>query len=203
MKNIQEYITERLKISSDLKHDYNYFPQTTKELQEIIKTLLDERGADANLNDIDTSKIIDMSHLFGNAYTNKRIKNIDISKWDVSNVQEMSFMFSNCKDFNCDLSHWDVSNSKNMTYMFYNCNNFNSDLSQWDVSKVKILRSMFHNCFEFNSDLSHWNISNVHDMAYMFFMCKKFNSDLSKWDVSNIITIILKLKKSYKILLSN
>ena len=47
--------------------------------------------------------------------------NCDISRWDVSNVERMDFMFNYCEKFNCDLSHWDVSNVTNMANAFENC----------------------------------------------------------------------------------
>ena len=46
-------------------------------------------------------------------------------------------MFYGCRNFNSDLSNWDVSKVQDMSYMFYECKNFNSDLSKWDVSTVK------------------------------------------------------------------
>ena len=120
-------------------------PTTRGELVREIKIRLD-RGQ-TNLNDIDTSKITDMSGLFNNLD-----RNIDVSLWDVSNVRDMSRMFYNCTDFNCDLSKWDVSNVEDMTGMFYRCSNFNSDLTNWDISKVKSTNYMFYGCMQFNYD---------------------------------------------------
>ena len=45
--------------------------------------------------------------------------NGDISKWDVSKVENMSSMFY-YSSFTGDISKWDVSNTKNMGGMFYN-----------------------------------------------------------------------------------
>ena len=50
-----------------------------------------------------------------------------ISNWDVSNVTNMSDMFSNCYKFNQDILNWDVSNT-NMNFMFYFCWNFNQSI---------------------------------------------------------------------------
>ena len=47
--------------------------------------------------------------------------NGNISKWYVSNVTDMSFMFYDCKSFNQDISAWDVSNVKDNKYMFIEC----------------------------------------------------------------------------------
>ena len=46
--------------------------------------------------------------------------NGDISNWNVSNVEDMSYMFMGSKftGENGDISQWDVSNVKDMRYMF-------------------------------------------------------------------------------------
>ena len=100
MKQINKYIcdhfendkfsiVERLHINKDTgNHHYNYHPKTKKELSKLIYQLLEERGNDANLNDIDTSEITDMDCIF-----DKSNFNGDISEWDVSNVESMNSMF--------------------------------------------------------------------------------------------------------------
>ena len=91
MKQISYYIVERLHINKDTgNHHYNYHPTTRDELLELVNKLIEERGNDTDLNDIDTSEITDMSYMF---YISKF--NGDISEWDVSNVKDMSFMFTN------------------------------------------------------------------------------------------------------------
>ena len=83
MINISTYIKEAFKLTADTKinkiSEYHYQPKTKKELKELVKKLIEERGYDADLNDIDTSEITDMSYLF---YESKF--NGDISDWDVS-----------------------------------------------------------------------------------------------------------------------
>ena len=116
MKQINKYMSERLHINKDTDnyyHHYNYQPKTCKELTELVKKLVNERGNDADLNDIDTSKITDMNYIFYNSKFNG-----DISNWDVSNVKDMHGMFSKSY-FNGDISNWDVSNVKDMRSMFY------------------------------------------------------------------------------------
>ena len=131
--SLQNYITERLKITSNSK-SATPRPTSKNELELLIQQGLKEQGPDADLNFIDTSLITDMSSLFANYAT---IRNIKIDEWDVSNVTNMEHMFSLCEKFNCDLSRWDVSNVTNMKYMFYSCENFDSDLRGWDVSNVR------------------------------------------------------------------
>ena len=126
-------------------------PSTKAELINEIQIRLD-RGQ-TNLNDIDTSKITDMSYLFASFNQNRNLNNIDISGWDVSNVTDMKYMFSDCYYFNSDLSRWNVSNVNNMSHMFYDCSLFDSDLSKWIVRNVNNMRSMFDNCTSLNSHL--------------------------------------------------
>ena len=113
MKNLKDIIQERLHINKDIgNHHYNYHPKTLDELEELVDKLIEERGNDADLNDIDTSEITDMFQLFY-----KSSFNGDISNWDVSNVKNMYGMFYWSK-FNGDISNWDVSNVEYMDGIF-------------------------------------------------------------------------------------
>ena len=88
LKNPNFSIVERLRINKDIGNYYNYHPKTKDELKELVNKLIKERGNAADLNDIDTSEITDMSHMFTYSKFNG-----DISKWDVSNVKDMLHMF--------------------------------------------------------------------------------------------------------------
>ena len=115
MKNLKDIIVERLHINKDT-NSYNYHPKTRDELQKLVDKLIKERGDDADLNDIDTSEITDISALLCESSFNG-----DISNWDVSNVKYMNYVFcgSEFTGENGDISNWDVSNVKDMSYMFY------------------------------------------------------------------------------------
>ena len=113
MKSLKSYIQEKLTIK---KSKYNYFPETKKELKAIIKQRIKDEGNEVDLNDIDVSKITDMTSLFEGT------------------------------DFNGDISEWNVSNVKNMSGMFWACKSFDKDISSWDVSKVKYFNNIFYNC---------------------------------------------------------
>ena len=115
MKNLKDIITERLHITKKTSI-YNYFPKTKDELAKLVNKLIKERGNEADLNDIDTSRITDMSKLF---YITKF--NGDISKWDVSNVTNMYAMFrrSEFTGENGDISKWNVTSVEDMHEMFY------------------------------------------------------------------------------------
>ena len=59
-------------------------------------------------------------------------------------------MFYNAKNFNGDLSKWNVSNVRNMEYMFGYAKKFNGDLSKWNVSNVTNMYDMFENARSFD-----------------------------------------------------
>ena len=141
MKTLKERIQEGLKINSKSKFGkiYNYQPKTKTELIKLINKLIQERGNNADLNDIDTSQITDMSYLFGSSDFNG-----DIYYWDVSNVIDMMNMFIYSK-FTGDISQWDVSNVENMIDMFYK-SKFNGDISNWKVNNKVKMTMMFNGC---------------------------------------------------------
>ena len=156
MRGLNEYI-----IVDESRQD-NLRPASKKELKELIKRRMKEQGPKCDLNDIDVSNITDMGGLFiGISEFNG-----DISKWNVSRVEDMSYMFSESK-FNGDISKWDVSNVEDMSGMFSH-STFNGDISKWDVSKVQDMKYMFEYS-KFSRDISKWNVSRVPDMEDMFF----------------------------------
>ena len=155
MKSLNQFVNEQktfqaFRINQDYKPEqtkYLYFPKKRIELRKIIEKRLEE-DPNADLNDIDVSKIIDMEYLFSNLDPH----NIDISEWDVSKVKNMSYMFSHCKNLNCDLSDWDVSNVEWMPSMFYGCKSFEGKtLENWDISNINDDNDMFGALYECKS----------------------------------------------------
>ena len=174
LTSLKSYIEEQLVEESDSDV---LRPTRKEELKKLIDQRIKEQGPKCDLNDIDVSKVTDMSKLFSYSEFNG-----DISKWDVSSVRYMSHMFDNSQ-FTGDISKWNVSSVRDMSYMFQG-SKFNGDLSKWDTSNVKDMSCMFNNS-QFNGDISKWDVSNVTDMSYMF-SDSQFNSDISKWDVSRV-----------------
>ena len=170
MKQIITYINEKLRLTT--KRQYTCQPKNWNELRQIIIQRIKDEGPVCDLNDIDTSKITNMTYLFdARDYKIFEDFNGDISMWDVSNVERMGWMFCECKKFNCDISMWNVSNVKKMYSMFDGCKKFNCDISKWNVSNVTNMSGMFNGCKQFNHDLDSWDVSNVKDMTYAFDDC--------------------------------
>ena len=124
------------------------------------------------------SDITDMSMLF----FDHRFHG-DISRWDVSKVNNMYCMFYQ-SEFNGDISQWNISGVNDMSYMFYE-SIFQGDISKWDVAQVTEMNSMFRKS-KFNGDISRWNTSRVESVDKMFFE-SPFNGDISKWDLSHLV----------------
>ena len=112
--------------------------ESKSELRSLINKRIEEQGPNCDLNDIDVSRVSDMSYLFYNLAFEG-----DISKWDVSQVKDMTGMFSH-STFNGDISSWDVSNVRDAYGMFFN-SKFGGDIRDWniDISYVEDMCSMF------------------------------------------------------------
>ena len=179
MKTLDNYITERLKLTSKTSR-YSCQPKSFNELRDILEKRLKE-DKNADLNDIDVSKIINMG--WKGFRANKGLfedldpHDIDISEWNVSKCTNMNSMFCSCENFNCDLSNWDVSNVEDMNHMFTCCEHFKGKgLENWNVENVTDMSGMFYNCVNFNANLSKWNVSNVEYMNSMFYGCKSLKN---------------------------
>ncbi len=157
MKQLNKYIVEKLKLNKDISTiKHNYQPETADELRKLLKKLISERGKDADLNDIDVSKIEKLSP----------IKNPWSDGYDG--------LFEDLDPHNIDISSWDVSNSTGFGAMFWNCENFDCDLSDWDMSKAKEINTMFRGCKKFTGKgLEKWNIKNVKGMNEVFMGCNE------------------------------
>ena len=184
MKQLSTYVQERLIINKDYR-EVKIVVKSFDELRKIIEDRYKKLGSGTKqnpigFNDIDVSNLD--SFYDGNAgrfgkglFENIQFKYIDISYWDVSNIESMKQMFYLCKELKSvgDISKWNVSKVTNMVYMLYECNEleFIGDISKWDVSNVIYMTHMFEGFKKFNQDISNWNISNVRAIMYMFDDC--------------------------------
>jgi len=104
----------------------------------------------------------------GNCAKGKYNKQPAIGDWDVSDVQDLSYLFYQKTNFKADISKWNVANATNMEGMFAYARSFNGDISKWDVSNVGNMEGMFYSARSFNIDLSDWNVRKVFNMEFMF-----------------------------------
>ena len=112
-----------------------------------------------------------------------------INQWNISQVTDLSYLFSEKGSFNCDIGSWDVSQVTTMAYMFHKAYNFNQNLASWDVAHVTSMSYMFYLASSFNQPLVTWDVSNVTDMTRMFWDASAFDQALNDWDVSSVVNM--------------
>ena len=94
-------------------------------------------------------------------------------------------MFDGALSFNQDLSRWNVSKLENASFLFTNTHAFRQDISMWDTSSAVSLSGMFKSASAFDAPLNSWEVSNVVGFNSVFQRAKSFNQQLHGWDVSN------------------
>lgn len=124
------------------------------------------------------STLTDMREMFVQATS---LNDPNISKWNTSNVTNMSATFFGATAFNQSLNDWNVSNVTTMTKMFSGASNFNQPLDKWNTSKVTSLTEMFSSAPKFNQPLNSWDVAKVQTMDGMFFRAYDFNQPLNDW----------------------
>ncbi len=138
-----------------------------------------------DIPDMTTSSL---SRTFQNCSSIKEIPGIE--NWNISNVYNMSRMFSGAIAFNGDLAGWNTSKVKDMNSMFSGAEAFNKDISKWNTSRVIDMSLMFSGAKAFNGDLADWDISEVTDMNWMFFdtniSIENYDTLLVNWSKQNV-----------------
>ena len=200
MKQLSTYIKERLIINKDFnkknRNNITEVPNDIDELRKIIEDRYDKLGPGTkqnpiDFNDIDTSKITSFKELFDRS----NFEYIDISDWDVSNIESMRHMFYLCKELVSigDISEWDVRNVETFNGMFFYCERLEGvgDLSKWEVTdKLEDAGVMFSTCRRLKNigDIGEWEMKNVFGTCEMFNWCSELEyiGDISSWDLSNV-----------------
>ena len=131
------------------------------------------------------SNVTNMSFMFSGAFS----FNQPLNDWNTSSVTTMEGVFAHASAFNQPLDDWNTSGVTSMYYMFEEASSFNQDISSWDTSSVTNMGYMFYYATEFNQDISSWNVSSVTDMGYMFDNASSFNQDISNWCVTDITSV--------------
>lgn len=77
-------------------------------------------------------------------YYASSLSELNVDKWDTSNVIDMSYMFSSTNSLGVlDLSKWNTSKVTNMSCMFYSASSLSSlNISNWNTSRSKAMSGM-------------------------------------------------------------
>lgn len=140
-----------------------------------------------DLSRFDTSNIEDMSWMFTFCVN---LKSIDFSKFNTSKVKSMERMFQGCSSLeSLDLSSFDTSNVKSMSHMFILCEKLREiNLSSFDTVKVKDMSGMFQFCESIKTiNVSNFDTFSVESIAFMFKCCSNLQElDLSSFTYNSI-----------------
>lgn len=103
-----------------------------------------------DLTSWDTSEVRDMSNMFSNA---TKLRTVDLLSWDTSKVRYMSCMFAKCRDLEeLNVSNFDTVRADEMDCMFLGCETLKSlDVHNFDISRDTDIRSMFRGCTRLES----------------------------------------------------
>ena len=143
---------------------------------------------------INNTPIVSMAELFRGV----KVKSIDLSSFDTSNVTDMNNMFLASSSSNWGgtiiiqgLENLDTSKVVNMSGMFQSCYASSLDLSNFDTSNVTDMSNMFYKSTANEiKGLDKFDTSKVTTMARMFFQSRANSLDLSNFDTSKVTTMI-------------
>ncbi|MDG9733798.1 MULTISPECIES: BspA family leucine-rich repeat surface protein [Leuconostoc] len=137
-----------------------------------------------------TADVVSMAHMFYNTAALQN-DNFNLTDFNTTNVNNMTYMFQSTGLTNLDLSMWDITKVADFSYMFNGSKIVNLDLSHWGENRTAEnvnMADMFYNTqFLENLVLTDFKTNHVTNMAYMFGYTKKMTVlDLSQWDVSEV-----------------
>ena len=145
-----------------------------------------------------SNKCTNLSYMFANMSYTPNVANssffpttLDLSGWDVSNVTDMSSMFSNLYSLQTlNIQGWNTNKLVYSNDMFL-MNDVSIEptlqniigLNSLDVSSLLDMSHMFFGCKNFNSDFSSWQPSSVKKLDYAFYNCSSLNlATLNNWN---------------------
>ena len=113
--------------------------------------------------------------------------NIKKAVIQAKNVKSTCSWFRDCYNLKeVDLSRFDTSNVINMSYMFYECMSLTTlDVSGFDTKNVTSMECMFYGCSSLTTlDVSGFDTKNVTDMELLFYECSSLVSIMVPLNVS-------------------
>ncbi len=117
-------------------------------------------------------------------------KIISIDQWGDQVWTSMAHAFHGCSNLEYNaIDAPDLSQVTDMSSMFSGASKFDGDLSSWDVSQINNMSSTFSGADVFNGDITNWNVGNVVQFASTFNGATLFNQNLGNWDLSSATTL--------------
>ena len=98
------------------------------------------------LEKFNTKQVINMKNMFFGCH---ELKNLDLSSFDTSKVEDMSFMFSNNYKLEqiIGIEKFNMKHANNISFMFNKCQKLEFlDLSKFDLSSINYMENIFCDC---------------------------------------------------------
>ena len=162
------------KIYSELGNNYSFYWNFDKEGIYDIKITFNKKLCSCaglfayckNIIQIDLSKfncsnILSCYCMF---YECKNVKEINLGKLDFSLVVDFGCMFAECESLvSLDVTNFNTKNGKSFYAMFYYCKILKKiDTSKFNLSKCETIGYMFHGCESITEiDMINWDMSNL------------------------------------------
>jgi len=144
---------------------------------------------------------------------NSQFVGTNIDQWDTSSIEDMNYMFRDCRAFvGTNIGQtWDTSNvgaanaDGGMAYMFQNTL-INEEFDLWDYSNVNTIEGMFFGCKNLGTSIDNKTryildstnpnkATKVTTLDNLFSYCDNFNEDLTSWVLGICSKMLLHLTK--------
>ena len=139
-----------------------------------------------DLSKFDSSQVTNTHSMFQGCYS---LESINLNNFNTEKVIYMNYMFAHCiKLTSLDVSHFKTSSVTHMNFLFGNCSSLTSiDITNFDTSNVNDMGYLFFNCWSLTSiNLSNFNTTSNNYLDNMFYNCSFKSIDLSNFDTSNV-----------------
>ncbi|WP_271328378.1 BspA family leucine-rich repeat surface protein [Lactococcus muris] len=164
---------------------------STLNLTTSVNHMFQESGVQfLDLSMLDFSRVVEMTGMFEDAGD---LEEVILPENFGASAMTMDWMFdmyvSGSKLTNIDLSKFNTSNVVQMTLMFRNLDHIPTlDFSNFDTSKVKMMNQMFMRSTFETLDLSNFNTAKVQQFSQMFQETEVKRLDLSSFDTTGAVS---------------
>lgn len=144
-------------------------------------------STEINVSQWNTSKIKYFDKMFSNCQS---LAFLDVNNWDMISGYSLNNMFAYSGITDIDLSKWNTSNITNLSNLFFECTRLKQiDLHTWNTESVSTCYWLFRGCSSLEFiNIDGWNTCNVYDMDRMFGECPKVIAikGLNKLNTTNV-----------------
>lgn len=156
-----------------------------------MKSMFEDFLGESITNNFDTSNVTSMERMFLEA---ANLETVDVSKWNMKNVESIQDMFGEGKYVDIalrklDVSNWNTSSIKYASDFLTTAPYLDIlDVSGWDTHNLEFASNMFAGFEGEVLDVSNFDTSNVVNFMNMLPLGRVKEYDLSKWDMTKQYT---------------